>query len=85
MTGNPSDRKKLIILDTFELKGKGGEVWGVALNVRSVGTGNEARLTVRYDLFKKNPLKKMDVILCQGLYKNQQGYWYLNAYEIIVS
>lgn len=82
-TNRPSDRKKLVVLDTYNLKGKDGVIWGVAINVRSIGTGKEARLTVRSAYFDKHPIKKMDVILCTSISKNKRGYWYLNSYQVL--
>lgn len=81
-TGDPQDRRKLLVLDTRELSGSNG-VWGVATTVRSVGTGNEARLTVRKAVFDKKPFKELNIIFGAKLYKNLKGYWYLNDYEVI--
>lgn len=82
-TGLPSDRKKLIVLEAYPLSGNRG-VWGYALNVRSIGTGNEARLTVRAETYDKQPLNKMDVIQCIDIHKNNKGYWYLDRYSLLV-
>lgn len=81
-TGDPQDRRKLLVLETYELNSSNG-VWGVATTVRSVGTGNEARLTVRKVIFDKKPFRKLNIIFGAKLYKNQKGYWYLNDYEVI--
>lgn len=81
-TGLESDRRKLLVLDTFELKGANG-VWGVAVITRSIGSGKEARLTVRKALFDRQPIKKLDVIYGATLAKNKAGYWYLNDYKML--
>lgn len=82
-TGIEADRRKLLVLDVFELKGPDG-VWGVALTTRSIGTGKEARLTVRKQLFDRQPIRKLDVIYGAALSKNRSGYWYLIDYSIMV-
>ena len=82
-TGKPEDRRKLIVLDKFELSGVNG-VWGVAVTTRSIGTGNEARLTIRKSVYDRTPVKKLDVIYGASLSKNDKGYWYLNDYRKLV-
>lgn len=84
VTGNPRDRKRLIVLEVFPLRGAGGVPWGHGITVRSIGTGNEARLTIREKRFEKKPLVPLNVIWSTDLYKNQKGYWYLDDYEILV-
>lgn len=81
-TNDPQDRRKLIVLETFELGGPNG-VWGVATTVRSIGTGNEARLTVRKSIFDKKPFAQYNILFGVGLYKNKKGYWYLNDYKVL--
>ena len=81
-TNDPQDRRKLIVLETFDLNGPNG-VWGVATTVRSIGTGNEARLTVRKSIFDKKPFAQYNILFGAGLYKNKKGYWYLNDYKVL--
>ena len=81
-TGKEEDRRKLLILDIYELK-NATITWGVAVIVRSIGTGNEARLTIRKNIFDKNPFKELSVIYGARLSKNNKGYWYLNDYRIL--
>lgn len=81
-TNREADRRKLLVLDLFNLK-SGSEIWGVSIIVRSLGTGNEARLTISKSRFDETPLKKMDVIYGERLSKNRKGYWYLNEYRIL--
>lgn len=81
-TNDPQDRRKLIVLETFDLNGPNG-VWGVATTVRSIGTGNEARLTVRKSIFDKKPFAQYNILFDAGLYKNKKGYWYLNDYKVL--
>lgn len=81
-TNDPQDRRKLLVLETFDLNGPNG-VWGVATTVRSIGTGNEARLTVRKSIFDKKPFAQYNILFGAGLYKNKKGYWYLNDYKVL--
>ena len=81
-TNDPQDRRKLLVLETFDLNGPNG-VWGVATTVRSIGTGNEARLTVRKSIFDKKPFAQYNILFGTGLYKNKKGYWYLNDYKVL--
>ena len=81
-TNREEDRRKLYVMDTYNLK-SGGQVWGVAINVRSIGTGKQARLTVKRNLFDKKPFRKKSILYADQLYKNPKGYWYLNWYEVI--
>lgn len=81
-TNKEEDRRKLYVMDTYNLK-SGGKTWGVAINVRSVGTGKQARLTVKKNLFDKKPFTKKSILYADQLYKNQKGYWYLNWYEVL--
>lgn len=82
-TGDEKDRRKLLVLDTYELRGANG-VWGVAVTTRSIGTGKEARLTVRKYVYDRQPIKKLDVIYGASLSKNRSGYWYLNDYQLLI-
>lgn len=82
-TGKPEDRRKLIITDIFPLRSKKtNEAWGYAVTTRSIGTGKEARLTVRSKMFDRLPLGKFDTIYAWDVGK-ERGYWYLNRYEKI--
>lgn len=81
-TGVPEDRRKLIVTDLVPLKSKAsGEVWGYACFTRSVGTGKNARLTIRTATYNRNKISKGDIIYASDVQKNQSGYWYLIKYE----
>lgn len=81
-TGVPEDRRKLIVTDLVPLKSKtSGDVWGYACFTRSVGTGKNARLTIRTATYNKNKISKGDIIYASDVQKNQSGYWYLIKYE----
>ena len=83
-TQDPADRRKLLITEVLPLKNKEkSEIWGYAVQTRSIGSGKTARLTVRSYRFNKNPLKKFDIIMALDLEKNRSGYWYLLDYDLI--
>lgn len=71
VSGNSSDRRKLYIKEVFPLKNRTtGEQFGYSIITKSIGSGKEARFTVRNSVFKKSPIKKGDVIYCEDYYKN---------------
>ena len=71
VSGNSSDRRKLYIKAVFPLKNRTtGEQFGYSIITKSIGSGKEARFTVRNSVFKKSPIKKGDVIYCEDYYKN---------------
>lgn len=81
-TNREEDRRKLLVLDTYNLRSN-GQIWGVAVIVRSVGTGKQARLTVKKNLFDRHPFSKKNILYADQLYKNNKGYWYLNWYQVL--
>lgn len=82
-TKRPEDRRKLLITDVYPLVSKEkSDIWGYALQTRSVGSGKTARLTVRSYLYTKCPIKRFDIIFAKSLSKNRSGYWYLDDYEM---
>ena len=83
-TKKPEDRRKLLITDVFPLVSKkDNNIWGYAVQTRSIGSGKAARLTIRSYRYKKNPIKRFDIIQAKELEKNKSGYWYLLDYELI--
>ena len=83
-TKKPEDRRKLLITDVFPLVSKkDNNIWGYAVQTRSIGSGKAARLTIRSYRYKKNPIKRFDIIQAKELGKNKSGYWYLLDYELI--
>jgi len=84
-TGDEKDRRKLIIMDVYPLRSKkDNSIWGYAIQTRSIGSGKTARLTLRASNFKKQPLKKLDVIAAKSVEKNKAGFWYLNDYDLVI-
>lgn len=85
-TNKQADRRKVLILDAFPLKDKNtGHAWGYRVEVRSIGTGKIARLTVPARTFESKPLKKGDIIFTPpgSLKENKKGFWYLYNYDLI--
>ncbi len=80
MTGLEQDRKRLLITDVTPMS-NATSIWGYRIGTKSVGSGKSARVTVKNDVFKSNPLKPGDIIYVTSLYKNQGGYWYLLDYK----
>jgi len=86
ITNKAEDRTKLLITDIRPLKGQySDEPWGYAIFTKSIGTGKVGRLTVKSNLYKKNPIEKMDIIHINksDIDKNKRGYWDLYNYNII--
>lgn len=81
-TGKEADRRRLIITDKVALTSKDGGVWAYRLGTKSLGSGKAARVTVKENIFKNNPVDTGDIIYAADLWKNPQGYWYLQAYSI---
>lgn len=84
-TNCKDDLRKIIVLDVYPLASKADkkEIWGYAIQTKSIGSGKTARLTVRADSYKKKPIKKFDILYASKLEKNRKGYWYLVQYEQI--
>ena len=85
-TNKKEDLRKLIILDVFPLKSKrDGNVWGYALQVRSIDSGKHNRWTVRSRYFDKKPVKKLDVIeVPKSGWHEEKGYLYLDCYDYVI-
>jgi len=85
-TGRAEDRTKLLITDINQLKNQSGDVWGHALFVKSIGTGNTARLTLYDRLYANDPVFKGDIVdaYVEPKYdKQNRKWWYLTSYEKI--
>lgn len=84
-TRRPEDRRKLIITDCAPQRSKtSGEIWSYRIGTKSIGTGKTARLTIRTDVFDREPLAVGDIVFARDLNKNKAGYWYLNGYERLI-
>ncbi len=86
-TNKQEDRRKVLILDTFPLNDKStGKAWGYRIEVRSIGTGKIARLTVPANIFEHKPIHKSDILYTPpgSMKPNKKGFWYLYQYEFMV-
>lgn len=81
VTNKEEDRRRLLITDVNPLSDASGNVWSYRIGTRSLGSGKTARLTVKTNIYAKNPINAGDIIYAAELYKNQTGYWYLLAYN----
>lgn len=84
ITNREEDRRKLLITDLHPLCESGSKkIWGYAAFTRSIGTGKASRLTIKKIIFDANPIKKMDIVYADDLYKNRSGWWYLLKYHTV--
>lgn len=81
VTGKEEDRRRLLITDVAPISSSNGEVWSYRIGTKSLGSGKTARLTVKTNLYNKNPINTGDIVYATNLYKNQGGYWYLLSYK----
>ena len=83
-TDKPEDRRKLIVLESTPCYSKdNNNIWCYRLGTRSLGTGNESRLTVRAGRYNRQPIQKNDIIYADSLFKNKRGYWELTDYHLV--
>ena len=70
-TGKDEDRRKLYIIDTFPtIRRRDGQQFGTTILTKSIGSGVEARFTIKTRDFNKNPVKKGEIILCKNFERN---------------
>lgn len=82
-SGREEDRRKLFVMDIFELKRKkDGKQFGYSVITKSIGSGKESRFTVFNRVFNKHPIEKGTIILCKG-YERDGEYFTLTAYDRI--
>lgn len=85
-TNKKEDRRKVLILDVLPLNDKNsGKAWGYRIEVRSIGTGNIARLTVPANIFDRKPIHKSDILYTPpgSMKPNKKGFWYLYQYDFV--
>jgi len=84
-TGKEEDRRKLYILDIYELPDKfHGGVWKYKIKTKSVGSGKVASLSVAPATMNKLPIRKGDVIYAASLAKDRKNYWNLYDYKTLI-
>lgn len=81
VSGKEEDRKKLFVIDTKPLhRKKDGKQFGYSVITKSIGSGKESRFTVFNRVYNKDPIKKNDIIYCDGF--TREGIYYtLTAYH----
>lgn len=83
-TQKPEDRRKLIISDIMPMKSKtGNNIWGYRISTQSLGSGVTSRLTLYERDYRKQPVKRGDIVYAAKVQKNNRGYWELNSYQRI--
>ena len=81
ISGKEEDRRKLYILDVYELvRRKDNKQFGYSIITKSIGSGIESRFTVVNSVYDKQPIKKGDIIYCKSYEKNGK-YFRLTQYE----
>lgn len=72
VSGKQEDRKKLYVLDFYELHRKvDGKLFGYSFITKSIGSGVESRFTVFCDVYDRKPFKKGDILVCTGWKRNK--------------
>lgn len=81
ISGKLEDRPKLYVLDIFPVaRKKDGKQFGYSIITKSIGSGKESRFTVFNSLYKTEPIRKGDIILCKGFERDGQ-YYRMTRYE----
>lgn len=83
VSGEESDRRKLYVTEVKPLVRKAdGHQFGYSVFTSSIGSGIEARFTVKNRTFDAVPVKKKDIIFCERWHKDKQ-YFVLDSYSKI--
>jgi len=87
VTGNPDDRRWLIVTDVTPIKSKKSDVvWCYRIGTKSLGTGKTARLSIRDSVYKsRGKLRPGAILYAKSLYKDDKGYWVLMDYMLKIS
>lgn len=85
-TGREEDRKKLYVMDVYELpdRFKGG-IWKYKVKAKSIGSGKVSSWDVMPYTMSRNKLKTGDIILVENWNKNSKGYFELYSYKKLIS
>lgn len=85
MSGKNEDRRKLYIVDIYELKRKKDQKqFGYSIITKSIGSGIDSRFTVFNKVYNGEPIHKKDIIYCTGFTRDGQ-YFTLDSYKILHS
>lgn len=83
ISNKDEDRRKLYVLEVYPVARKSdNKQFGYSVLTKSIGSGKESRFTVLNNLYNKNPIKKGEIIYCQGFEKQGQ-YFRLTQYSKI--
>lgn len=83
VSNKEEDRRKLYVLEIYPLqRKKDNKQFGYSIITKSIGSGKESRFTVMNRVFDKAPIKKGDIIHCNGYEKDGQ-YFTLTNYSIV--
>ena len=81
-SGEDRDRRKLYVMDIYPLhRKKDGVQFGYSIITKSIGSGKESRFTVFNKVYKMEPIKKGDIILCKDYYREGK-YFTLTSYNL---
>lgn len=85
-TGKEEDRKKLYIMDVYELpdRFKGG-IWKYKVKAKSIGSGKVSSWDVMPIAMNRNRLASGDIISVDDWSKNSKGYFELLRYTKLIS
>lgn len=83
VSGKLEDRPKLYVMDIFPVsRKKDNKQFGYSVITKSIGSGKESRFTIFNAVYKTEPIKKGDIILCKGFDRDGQ-YYRMTRYEKI--
>ena len=83
VTGRDEDRRKLYVMDVKPIRSrKTGKIIGRSVFTKSIGSGKESRFTCWDRVFKENPVKPEDIIVCKSWSREGQ-YFTLEKYAIL--
>lgn len=86
-TGREEDRKKLFVLDVYEIPNKWspkGGIFKVRVQTKSIGSGKTANLSIAPYLASQKPVHEGDILVNPVVKKDSKGYWNLLDYDIYV-
>lgn len=79
-----ADRRKLYILEQYELKSKyTGKPWTYVVFAKSIGSGKTSRLYIKPFVFEKEPFREGSIVFARNLQKDGKGYWWLHDYDVM--
>ena len=80
-SGREEDRKKLYVQEVYPVcRRRDGKQFGYNVLTRSVGSGKETKFTVYMREFEREPIRKGDILYCDG-WRRSGKYYDLTAYH----